>query len=101
MLQVLEKFTIFCKIAIRVIGIDIFTIRFDRKSDLLYEVLGEYLSKKNIHVDVANLSLTNNKEMAEIRNIKLIEMVKLIFQHTALPISFEGYALQIVSNLSN
>ena len=56
--------------------------------------------KKSIYIEVQSPGLTNYKGMAEIRNIELIEMVKLMFQHTMLPISFWSYTLQIGLYLS-
>lgn len=57
--------------------------------------------RRTFCVDVASPGLTDYKGMAEIRNIKLIDMVKLMFQHTTMHISSWGYALQIASYLSN
>ena len=96
----LEKFNIIHKAAERIIGTDIITVKFDWKSELLY-VLEKYLSKKNIRVEVSTPGLTNYEGMTDIRNIKFIEMIKLMFQHITLSISFSGYALQTTSYLSN
>ena len=61
------------------IGIDIITVRFDRKSDLLYGILGKYLFIKNIRVDDPKPNLIDNKGVVEMKNFKLIDTVTLIF----------------------
>ena len=48
----------------------------------------KYLSMKNIHIDVSNPNLIDNKGLAKIKNIKLIQTVKPMFQHTTLLLSF-------------
>ena len=40
------------------------------------------MSKKNIHIKVSSLGLNGYNRLAEMRSIKLIEMVKLMYQHT-------------------
>ena len=62
-----------------VIDTYIITVGFDRKGDLLFGILEKYLSMKNIRVDDLTPDLVENKGLAETMNVKLIQMVKLIF----------------------
>ena len=69
MLHILEKFKIFPKAAVRVIGTNIINVRFDHKSDLPYEVLGEYLSRRTFMLMLQVLTLLITREWLRLETL--------------------------------
>ena len=83
------------------LGVHIKQLRSDRGDEYLSREFKFYLTQEGIVSQLSAPGTPQQNGVAERRNRTLLEMVRLMLSYSSLPISFWGYALEIVTYLLN
>ena len=99
--ETFEKFKEFHAEDEKQLGKSLKVLRSDRGGEYMDTKFIDYLTENGIVSQLTTFGTPPQNEVVERRNRTLLDMVRSMMTYSTLPISFWGYALQIVADILN